>query len=48
MRTILILFFSKSLTKDDLITSMTNLYSLRCKIAHVKGFFTSFDLDKLV
>ena len=27
---------------------MTQLYSLRCKIAHVKGFFTSIDLDKLV
>ena len=27
---------------------MDELYSLRCKIAHVKGFFTSIDLDKLI
>jgi LuxR family glucitol operon transcriptional activator len=41
-------FFKKSIEKEELVTSMTNLYSLRCKIAHVKGFFTSIDLDKLV
>ncbi len=34
--------------KEDLILMMTSLYSLRCKIAHVKGFFTSIDLDKLI
>ncbi|GAK91099.1 transcription activator GutR [Nonlabens ulvanivorans] len=27
---------------------MSELYSLRCKIAHIKGFFTSIDLDKLI
>lgn len=41
-------FFKKSINKDELVMSMTQLYSLRCKIAHVKGFFTSIDLDKLV
>lgn len=41
-------FFSDTTTKEQLITIMTALYGLRCKIAHVKGFFTSLDLDKLV
>lgn len=41
-------FFPESFSKDELILSMTNLYGLRCKIAHVKGFFTSIDLDKLI
>ena len=27
---------------------MDELYSLRCKIAHVKGYFTSIDLDVLI
>jgi len=31
-------FFKKSINKDELVMSMTQLYSLRCKIAHVKGF----------
>lgn len=34
--------------KDQFESSMNELYSLRCKIAHVKGFFTSVDLDKLI
>lgn len=41
-------FFQDKLSKDEITLIMTNLYSLRCKIAHVKGFFTSFDLDKLI
>lgn len=35
------------ISKDELRNNMSELYSLRCKIAHVKGFFTSIDLDKL-
>jgi tetratricopeptide (TPR) repeat protein len=34
--------------KEDFCTAMDELYSLRCKIAHIKGFFTSIDLDKLI
>lgn len=34
--------------KEQFESSMNELYSLRCKIAHVKGFFTSVDLDKLI
>ncbi|WP_185212701.1 tetratricopeptide repeat protein [Sphingobacterium mizutaii] len=34
--------------KKEFQEIMTTLYSLRCKIAHVKGFFTSIDLDKLL
>ena len=41
-------FFPNDISKEELTLIMTNLYSLRCKIAHVKGFFTSFDLDKLI
>lgn len=41
-------FFPKTLSKTDLTKLMVSLYGLRCKIAHVKGYFTSFDLDKLV
>jgi LuxR family glucitol operon transcriptional activator len=40
--------FSDKIKKEDLILIMSSLYSLRCKIAHVKGFFTSIDLDKLI
>jgi len=41
-------FFNDKISKDELSTTMTYLYGLRCKIAHVKGFFTSIDLDKLI
>lgn len=41
-------FFPLTLTKEELINTMITLYGLRCKIAHVKGFFTSIDLDKLI
>lgn len=41
-------FFVNKISKEDLTLIMSNLYSLRCKIAHVKGFFTSIDLDKLI
>lgn len=34
--------------KNDFIKFMDELYQLRCKIAHIKGFFTSIDLDKLI
>lgn len=36
------------LTREDFIEEMDELYTLRCKIAHIKGFFTSIDLDKLI
>lgn len=36
------------LKKNDFVEVMDELYSLRCKIAHVKGYFTSIDLDNLV
>lgn len=39
----------KSFTdKNDFSKAMDELYLLRCKIAHIKGYFTSVDLDKLV
>jgi LuxR family glucitol operon transcriptional activator len=41
------LFFRK-LNKNEFSISMGVLYGLRCKIAHIKGFFTSIDLDKLI
>src|SRR5690554_4661842 len=34
--------------KKNLISKMDLLYDLRCKIAHIKGSFTSIDLDLLV
>ncbi|MCB0536802.1 MAG: ATP-binding protein [Bacteroidetes bacterium] len=40
-------FFPDTISKNDFTELMTSLYTLRCKIAHVKGFFTSIDLDKL-
>jgi len=42
------IFPSIPITKTEFASIMTSLYSLRCKIAHVKGFFTSIDLDMLV
>jgi LuxR family transcriptional regulator, glucitol operon activator len=36
------------ITKDRFKESMRILYELRCKIAHIKGFFTSIDLDRLI
>lgn len=38
----------KKMSKDEFSAYMGILYGLRCKIAHVKGFFTSIDLDKLI
>ncbi|WDF67142.1 NB-ARC domain-containing protein [Sphingobacterium oryzagri] len=32
---------------ESFIKYMDELYLLRCKIAHIKGYFTSIDLDKL-
>ena len=43
-----LLFPSIKILKTEFQTILQNLYSLRCKIAHVKGFFTSIDLDKLL
>src|SRR5690606_15346725 len=34
--------------KNSFAKAMDELYLLRCKIAHIKGYFTSVDLDKLV
>lgn len=34
--------------KNTFIEKMDELYILRCKIAHVNGFFTSIDLDRLI
>lgn len=42
------LLIKHSLKKEDFKDQMSELYSLRCKIAHIKGFFTSIDLDKLI
>lgn len=40
-------YIINKITKKDFIEFMDELYLLRCKIAHVKGYFTSIDLDKL-
>lgn len=37
-----------SLSKNEFNDVMSELYLLRCKIAHIKGYFTSVDLDKLI
>lgn len=34
--------------KNTFSNYMTNLYELRCKIAHIKGSFTAIDLEKLI
>ncbi|MGB1205292.1 MAG: NB-ARC domain-containing protein [Chitinophagales bacterium] len=36
------------LSKKDFNCLMDSLYQLRCKIAHIKGYFTSIDLEKLI
>src|SRR5690554_4654467 len=41
-------FNSECISKSDFSDYMTQLYELRCKIAHIKGSFTSIDLDKLI
>lgn len=41
-------FVQNKIDKNDFIRIFDELYQLRCKIAHVKGFFTSIDLDKLI
>jgi len=43
-----VIFSLAPFDKKEFQEIMTTLYSLRCKIAHVKGFFTSIDLDKLI
>ncbi len=42
------LLVKNSLSKNEFNEAMTELYLLRCKIAHIKGYFTSVDLDKLI
>ncbi len=37
-----------SLDKSEFSRIFDDLYLLRCKIAHVKGYFTSVDLDRLI
>lgn len=39
---------SNRIEKCDFQRLMDELYLLRCKIAHIKGYFTSIDLDKLI
>lgn len=41
-------FNSECISKTDFSDYMTQLYELRCKIAHIKGSFTSIDLDRLI
>lgn len=41
-------FSDKSINKKDLFLLFYDSYALRCKIAHIRGNFTSLDLDKLV
>lgn len=41
-------YFSSELSISEFQTIMHDLYILRCKIAHVRGYFTSLDLDDLV
>ena len=36
------------ISKEDFSKIMKSLYELRCKIAHVRGYFTSLDLDMLL
>lgn len=43
-----IFFPSMRISKDTFDDIMSDLYLIRCKIAHVRGYFTSFDLDKLI
>jgi LuxR family glucitol operon transcriptional activator len=41
-------YFPRSdISVQDFNSLMDELYELRCKIAHIRGYFTSLDLDKL-
>lgn len=42
------IFPESELTKDLFDHIMDELYYLRCKIAHIRGYFNSLDLDKLL
>jgi len=42
------LLIRNKLSKTEFNDAMEELYLLRCKIAHVKGYKTSVDLDKLI
>ncbi|MBN2603375.1 MAG: ATP-binding protein [Candidatus Thermoplasmatota archaeon] len=42
-------FFPQSLVQIDTFKElMQDIYMLRCKIAHINGYFTSLDLDRLL
>ncbi|RZK40884.1 MAG: ATP-binding protein [Hymenobacter sp.] len=41
-------FIQSNISKKEFSETTSLLYVLRCKIAHVKGDFTSIDLDKLI
>jgi len=42
------LILNDKIDRDRFKECMRILYELRCKIAHIKGFFTSIDLDGLI
>lgn len=41
-------FPNADLSKREFTTVMDDLYESRCKIAHIRRYFTSFDLDRLL
>ena len=41
-------FPDKSFNKSTFVSLMQDLYALRCKIAHINGYFTSINLDQLI
>jgi len=43
-----VFFSATESSKDDLIFLLDNINVLRCKIAHIKGYFTTLDLDDLI
>lgn len=42
------LLVKDKMSREVFISQFDELYVLRCKIAHIKGYFTSIDLDKLI
>ncbi|MCU7198001.1 tetratricopeptide repeat protein [Turicibacter sanguinis] len=43
------MFFDKNkLTQKEFVNLMDSLYALRCKIAHIRGYFSKLDLDALI
>lgn len=41
-------FGNADLTSEQFISAMNAIYVLRCKIAHIRGYFTFYDLDSLM